>query len=438
MPTRVIELPYDTSIPPRLCSSSGRKGRYIALSHCWGSAEIVKLTTKQLPNFYTALDVDSLPRNFQDAIALTRSLGFQYLWIDALCIIQDDEADWSEESPRMTTVYGEATLVISATAAKDPNSGILTKRRVLYSPVLGLSKSQHLRQRLLRKMWDVDCSPLSTRGWALQERVLAPRIMHFTKRQMIWECAETKYFEASGISDEHISSKSSREGYNKATAQDLINRALKEGQHADDTLESISNITKFSARLEAWYQCVDEFSGRSLTFSSDKLPAIAGLAAAFDDETMGEYLAGIWARQIGLNLAWSRVYQLLTKPDAYRAPSWSWASVDGATSFLILDGPQTRINDQTSTSAYMGFCAPKLLEQQMVPKDPSNVYMGVLEGSYIVVNASCKDFVDLSNHFDDDDVIEVEMTVALDFSHEFDCDYCRPATVSEVLDPLMS
>ncbi|CAF9927214.1 hypothetical protein IMSHALPRED_007166 [Imshaugia aleurites] len=245
LPTRVIEIPFDTSTPPRVCSSRGRKGRYVALSYCWGVAEMVKLTIKQLASFYTALDVDSLSRNFQDALTLIRSLGFKYLWIDALCIIQDDEADWLAESSKMITVYGEATLVISATAAKDSDSGILTKRRVLYSPVLGLAKSRHLRQRLLRGMWDVDNSPLSTRGWGLQERVLASRIVHFTKRQMIWECAETKYFEASVISDEHISSENSRMGYNKATAQDLINRALRKGQHAGETL-GIDSMTSSS------------------------------------------------------------------------------------------------------------------------------------------------------------------------------------------------
>ena len=439
LPTRVIEIPFDTSIPPRLCSSRGRKGRYVALSHCWGGAEMVKLTTKQLANFNTALDVDSLPRSLQDALTLTRSLGFKYLWIDALCIIQDDEADWLAESPKMTTVYGEATLVISATAAKGSDSGILTKRRVLYSPVLGLAKSRHLRQRLLRGMWDVDNSPLSTRGWGLQERVLAPRIVHFTKRQMIWECAETKYFEASVISDEHISSENSRMGYNKATAQDLINRALRKGQHAGETLGIDSDDIKFSARLEAWCQCVDEFSGRSLTFSSDKLPAVAGLAAAFDDGTMGDYLAGIWTRHIGFNLAWSRVFQLLTKPDAYRAPSWSWASVDGATSFIrTADSPQTQLKDQASNSASMDFYGPKLFEQHMVLKDPSNVYMGVLEGSYIVVNASYKNFTDFCNHFRDEGVVEIHMNVVLDSSDGFDCHCCRPAKVSVILDPLMS
>jgi hypothetical protein len=160
-----------------------------------------------------------------DALTITRQLRFQYLWIDALCIIQDSAEDWAEESPKMASIYGQAALMISATAAENCHSGILNDLHVHYSLALG-RKNLYLRQHLLRWDWDIQHSPQARRGWATQERVLAPRIVHFTIRQMIWECASKWHFEVSGIVDKKRGSGQIRQRYRKEVVQPMVTRAL--------------------------------------------------------------------------------------------------------------------------------------------------------------------------------------------------------------------
>lgn len=290
------------------------------------------MINSQLASFQKAIDVDSLPKNFIDALTITRRLGFQYLWIDALCIIQDDAEDWAGESPKMASIYGQAALMISATAAENCHSGILNDRHVHYSPALGRKKNRYLRQHLLRWDWDIQYSPLASRGWAAQERILAPRIIHFTGRQLIWECASEWHYEASGIVDKQRGSGQIRQRYRKEVVQPMVTKAL-ENERKDETNQDDerqredrkqqqsdrdgshdgTETHKLIGRLEVWHQCVDEFSKRSLTVPSDKLPAIAGLAAVINDGTVEEYLAGIWSKNIGFGLAWAGIFP--TKPN---------------------------------------------------------------------------------------------------------------------------
>ena len=87
---------------------------YIALSHCWGKAPIVRTTKDTLSRRRQGIDTSLLPPAFQDAILIARRLEVRYLWIDSLCIIQDDELDWQTESAKMSTIYQNALLTISA------------------------------------------------------------------------------------------------------------------------------------------------------------------------------------------------------------------------------------------------------------------------------------------------------------------------------------
>lgn len=181
---------------------------------------------------------------------------------------------------------------------------------------------------------------------------------------------------------------------------------------------------KLVRRLEVWHQCVDEFSKRTLTVLSDKLPAMAGLAAVINDGTVGEYLAGIWSKNIGFGLAWARAYSLLSPTPAYRAPSWSWASIDGSVSSLLLSWPVTLMKDHACDPSWIDRYGPKLIAYHMILQDPLNPYMGVLEGSCIVVEGACASISQLTDHLEDNDFFNI--TLALDQSRAFDCPCCAP------------
>jgi heterokaryon incompatibility protein (HET) len=109
-------------------TDTGKYGQYIALSYCWGSVSAYKTTVNTKNDHMSGINFDCLPRTIQDTIVLTRYLGLQYLWIDCLCIVQDDREDWERESYRMGSVYQNSYLTIAASRAKDCSEGFLGKR----------------------------------------------------------------------------------------------------------------------------------------------------------------------------------------------------------------------------------------------------------------------------------------------------------------------
>jgi hypothetical protein len=115
LPTRVIDVGDKDSSRVHLVVSHGRLGRYIALSHCWGDREPTTTTPDSYNNHINkGIAIGDLPQTFRDAIGVVRALGFQYLWIDCLCIIQQDGEDWQREAPRMREVYANAVVTIAS------------------------------------------------------------------------------------------------------------------------------------------------------------------------------------------------------------------------------------------------------------------------------------------------------------------------------------
>ncbi|KAK8087260.1 hypothetical protein PG994_002234 [Apiospora phragmitis] len=466
MPKRVIEIPDSTSERPRLLVTNGESEQYVVLSHCWGSADAAsKLKDSLIPDYQRGLDLAQLPQNVQDAVHITRRLGFQYLWVDALCISQDNAQDWAEEKAKLPLYYGQAALMISASIATDADSGILAERHVPMSPIMGKDRKFGLRQRILRWKDDIERSHLATRGWAAQERMLAPRIVHYTRRQMIWECATGLSFEASGIDDGRFGRDPHDAFFSKPKLQPLLEAGLR-GLHpgVPDALVVERRTTvvvvggggerggerELARRLYAWLQCVYEYAPRDLAVASDKLPALAGLATILNhDGAMGDYMAGIWSKDLAAGLAWSRPWRLLSSPPAYQAPSWSWAGVNGGVSHAVLGStheilqlgqppplppppPPALSNyyDEEATVCYRWTAEfePKLIDHHIVLDDPSQPYGAVREGSYLVVEGTCLGALELPKLRDallDEGLPRVNNpVVVLDRSNAFDCPCC--------------
>ena len=161
--------------------------RYIALSHRWGESmsETLKDNIDSRKNSINHAD---LPTNFQDAIEVTRQLGIRYLWIDSLCIIQDDPEDWRRESRLMGDVFNSAYCTISVRVTSGP--GFLTNhydRKCVRLPYRKHS-SLYICEQIDDFSKDVEDAALSNRGWVFQERVLSRRTLYFTDHQVYWEC----------------------------------------------------------------------------------------------------------------------------------------------------------------------------------------------------------------------------------------------------------
>jgi hypothetical protein len=150
--------------------------------------------------FIEAIDMAELPKTFRDAIIIARRLDVRYLWIDSLCIIQDCIDDWAKESITMGDVYKNALCNIAATAAPDGRAGCFQERSALLARTCrvniesppGPPTTSGVYDLIEPGFWEsgINNAPLLKRAWVLQERTLAPRIIHFGQRQLFWECHE--------------------------------------------------------------------------------------------------------------------------------------------------------------------------------------------------------------------------------------------------------
>ncbi|KAH1910979.1 hypothetical protein KXV33_001316 [Aspergillus fumigatus] len=258
LPETIIEIPADPAVAPKLCSSNGRSGSYVILSYCSGDFEPSSQRESGNTGFSAPLDGPSLPKTLADAIEIARKLGYQYLWTRTLCTSREE---WGSDPARIAALYGQAALMLSAEAAKDPDSGIFHDRRVFYSPALGRNKDKYLRQQLLRWTTDIEESATAGRG-----------------------------------------SGQIRRCYVKGAVQPYIDRFLQDRVEEAGGVGGEVDVSKRVARLEAWHRCVDAFSKKSVDVTSDKLLVMAPLASAINDGTLGEYLAGIWSSDIAFGL----------------------------------------------------------------------------------------------------------------------------------------
>lgn len=200
LPTRVIDVGEEGIQQPRLVETWETRGRWAALSYCWGGAPPLT-TRKTYRQNCTALPLVKLPRLFQDAIAIVRKSGLQYLWVDTLCIIQGDREDWERECSKMCTVYENSAFTLAASAATSPDGSLLHTRKS--KPTC---RFKFRDQSLSAGIGDIVptfklgmpkaiSSPLAIRGWVLQERLLAPRVLYFGEQLMYMECRSCDYFE---------------------------------------------------------------------------------------------------------------------------------------------------------------------------------------------------------------------------------------------------
>lgn len=352
MPTRVIDVGSDNTDVHLHISHAGEKGRWVALSHCWGNAVPIKTTTSTIDEFAEGLPAQ-MPKTFADAIFVTRALGQRYLWIDSLCIIQDSSDDWMAESSLMNQVYSQALFTIVADAAEDSTSGFLqpparqAKETSVVHYDLGAAAAEndpacrgvvHVRERgelafqlpyhdfrESSRSEEPICSKLSTRAWAFQERLLSPRTLHFGPSEMAWECRALCSCECSAT--------------NERTS--LVTSLLK-GSIAlqpSPLLQELSTQQILRHLDNAWRaDVVEEYTRLDLTVGTDRLHALAGVASrALSMRPGDQYIAGLWRNTLADGLSWYthnahasiRLPGKNAPPGWSSPPSWSWAGVSG-------------------------------------------------------------------------------------------------------------
>jgi hypothetical protein len=315
------------------------------LSYVWGKgplSEKLRLLQSTIDDMRHEQSIEMLPKTFQDAIRVCLRLKVYHLWIDSLCIVQDSEEDWEKESQSMHLVYRNSYLTISTVWGVDDSCGLFCPRdTALVAPtVVQLRSTTHDVPKLYRhrgelghtwnRQWVKGASIL--RAWCVQERLLASRVLHFHSTQLFWECRHHSACEVNPYdclnSGRNLSVSSLRPARNHTWKQLL--GAPTPPAPADD----------YERMLFNWYIALHIYTDASLTFPSDKLVALAGISNDLKrrlhdlrPEIPHRYIAGLWEEDLRTGLCWSTRFGN-TRPTVYRAPSWSWASIDGASGHL--------------------------------------------------------------------------------------------------------
>ncbi|OHE94939.1 HET domain-containing protein [Colletotrichum orchidophilum] len=332
LPSRLLEVGTFESEPiiKLVEPDAGLFDRYITLSYRWGQeSKHFTTTSETLQARKEGILMEHLPQTLQDAVFITRTLGVRYLWIDSLCICQNDLKDWERESAQMAAVYSNSYLTLAATKSSDVNGGLLSPRKKRSYIRLPRGSSSNEDQVVLASILPLhkeiiheyhlkmEEEPLTKRAWVFQERVLARRILHFGSEQMYWECLEG--FQA-------------EEGLKLPHRLPCVNPDPDVIAHvekrAEERAEQHKDFNRSASSLKSWPRILCEYGPRELTNPADKLPAFSGVAKTFSKILDDEYLAGLWRGSLIEGLCWQ---PLSCKPASggYRAPSWSWASVDG-------------------------------------------------------------------------------------------------------------
>ena len=297
----------------RCVITPGNEVTYCALSYCWGTKPFLKLKSADGASLYkkNALSTDcpDLPKTIKDAMYLTSYLGIRYLWVDALCILQDNEANKKHQLPLMEKIYRHATLTVVAAAGEDPSTGLpglhAGARRIRqFSQRVGkvwlYASSEKLTRgdRIAQSIW-------SNRAWTLQEHALSVRLLIFTPSEVFWECDcsvwnEGVHLEASNCEGTEIERKYPKERMKK---------------HSPD----------FTA-FQSYAFFINQVSARKISFENDRIDCVRGLLENLSRDVPGGFIWGHPIAAFDSSLLFSPgVYSKAPHTRREGFPSWTWA-----------------------------------------------------------------------------------------------------------------
>lgn len=300
---------------------SARLGiRYIALSYVWGQVDCFQtkksmVAKLKLPNSLSRKHMgEHIPRTIRDAIRITSMLGERYLWVDSLCIIQDDEDSRQGQLNQMCAIYSHASITLIAVDGGNCQYGL--------RGLEGISKPRRLEQevvtfggvdRCVEHIFPLDCgssAPYYQRGWTFQERIFSKRRLYFERKSVRWECSCSSWYEDLDFGDR--------------------------GDRSDVRAWQRS-FSKFYPCLNTYAEMVQEVSNLNFTHKEDVLQACAGLTSALSRNFAGGFVSGLPELFFDIALLWqpwaigsrrTHSRQPGTSQASRALPSWSWAGWD--------------------------------------------------------------------------------------------------------------
>jgi hypothetical protein len=346
LPSRVLDIDDKEGIVrlrEKHCHESPSSANYVSLSYCWGKDQPEKTTTANISKYKDGILIPELPQTIQDAIRVTQSLGIRFLWVDSLCIVQDDPLDMAKELSLIPDYYENSLVTICAARTSSCVQGFLQPRKTAeyltgpfalqyYCPSGSVGSVQLVQHRSFSPLEEV----INSRGWTLQESLLSTRLLSYGTRGLRWSCLEETWSRGGPCSAKY--ELDMRLVWTDWRLKHYSSRIIRNEFDKFHTKE---------ASMECWKLLVEDYTQRRLTNPSDKLSALSGAAQRYQDslsrqKESTQYLAGLWLSDIIRQLLWMPAQNTgsfivpdrrLSSPrrlEEFQAPSWSWASLDGA------------------------------------------------------------------------------------------------------------
>jgi hypothetical protein len=357
---RLIETSSDTPNEP-----------YIALSYCWGRSNVLKLTATTIHDLKAGVvPVSKLAKTIRNAIWVTRQLGVRYLWVDALCVMQDSEVDWAREVAAMREVYRNCYLVVAASGATNCAQGLFCQRDPLtclpcplYTDrdgsgvfVKPYENSSHVFQNLFSN------APLHNRAWVVQERFLSPRTLNFGST-LAWECREMFQHDFGTHGEGVVDSTPKGKFHNFKLPSSSSNSDSSSSPGSPTTLAN-----DWEAFKHLWHRSVlSIYAETKMTKPSDRLPAIAGLIQDLEVRTGWKNVLGLWEPFLASELRWTTYHYKGVVRRVSGCPTWSWGSIDGPVGYTQLEISET---GTTYKADVRGIVPPRLPPSP--GRDPKN------------------------------------------------------------------
>ncbi|ERF72151.1 hypothetical protein EPUS_02942 [Endocarpon pusillum Z07020] len=280
LPTRILSFKKNStgSIEVSLKETNNARGVYACFSHRWGASDQYMTTRGIYADMLQGIPWTSIPRTFQDAIKFSLSLGIENIWIDSLCIIQDDPSDWQAQAAQMASIYQNSYITLAATASSDSQSGCFWHSDASYEKAFQTEIGDFSVRKTLKhweRLWASNSSlvfPLLSRAWVFQERLLPSRVLHFSHHELVWECMEFADCQCGGY---YVPSNPKSSDWTKE---------------------------------ESWWLAVELYTSLHLTHQQDRLPAFFGFVSFYAQSTgasiQKDYFAGLWRKSLHKDLLW--------------------------------------------------------------------------------------------------------------------------------------
>jgi hypothetical protein len=278
-------------------SAPNEVGYYACLSHCWALSEPLELTRGNQNERIQGISWEELPLTFQDAVLIAQWLRLRYLWIDSLCILQDDRDDWELNSMQMGQIYESSyvTFAVHGELDKKGEGCHLSKNdthELIARSDSGDSVPVFVRSKPSQRGFFLSGfrGAYFERAWCFQERLLAPRVLHFTKSEIVFECQDGLQCECGRISEIHTAD---QRHHLKGSYAAMLQGQIKPRLYG--TLVGKRNVRgKDKARLWiTWNAFAEDYASKRLSFPTDTLPALSSVASRMPD-LLGRYFAGLW------------------------------------------------------------------------------------------------------------------------------------------------